>query len=66
VEVIYLAIGDAIKDVGEPFGWIYIIDFAGSQQGINNSGAFGGFMISTEQIVFPALCWHQIYVGMSY
>jgi len=54
-----------VEDIGEPFGGIDVVDFAGAQQEVDDGGTLGGFVISAEQVVFPTLCWHQIYVGIT-
>jgi hypothetical protein len=53
MEVIHLAIGYPVKNISEPFGGIDIVNFTGTQQGVNNGCALCSFMVATEQVIFP-------------
>ena len=42
-----------MKYIVEPFVGIYVVDFTGAQQRINDGSSTGGFVISTKHVIFP-------------
>ena len=55
---------ESAQDIFEPCPFIHSARLAGGQQGIDNCGSLGGFVIAAEQIVLPSLCWQCRYVGI--
>ena len=44
--------------------WNYIMCLTGGQQGIDNRHINCYLMVAAEEVIFPSLCWHYIYVGI--
>ena len=44
------------EDIGEPFGRIYTIDFAGGHERLDHDDGFGGLVRPGEQVVFATDC----------
>jgi hypothetical protein len=63
--LVYFVFIDTIQDIGQPFCRIHVVEFAGTQQRVDDSRMFSSFVISTEEVVFSALCWHEI-LNISY
>ena len=60
----FFVIGHSGDDIIQIIPWVYIMCLTGGQQGTDHRHISRRLMVAAEEVIFPSLCWHYIYVGI--